>query len=73
MGVPLPSVLAASSALTGLLVLLFAVVGFAVVTAIAAVILALLHAVLPGEDTEAAALHARELERQAGAEQGDDG
>ena len=71
MGVPFPSVLAASGALTGLLILVFAILGFAVVAGVAVVILALLHAVLPGEDSAAAALYAEELERQA-AERGDD-
>ena len=72
MGVPFPAVLAASSALTGLLILAFAILGFAVVAGVAVVILALIHAVLPGEDSGAAALHAEELERQAAAERGDD-
>ncbi len=63
MAVPVPPVFA-SSAFTGLLVLLFAVLGFAVVTGVAVVILALLHAVLPGGDSGADALHAEELRRQ---------
>jgi len=72
MGVPVPSVLAAGGTLTGVLVFFFfAIVGFALVAGVAAVILALLHAVLPGEDAGAAALHAEELERQA-AEPGDE-
>lgn len=63
MGVAMPPVLAAAS-VNGLLLLAFFVVGFIVVAAVAAVVLALIQAVLPGGDTEADALHARELERQ---------
>ena len=49
----------------GLLVLLFAVVGFAVVALVAGVVLVLLHAVLPGEDTGAEEVRRAELERAA--------
>jgi len=63
MVVPGPLVLA-SSAASGLLLLVFAVLGFVVVAGVAAVILALLHAVLPGADSGAEAVHAAELERQ---------
>jgi hypothetical protein len=71
MAVPMPAVLA--SAASGLLLLLFAVVGFAVVAGVAAVILALLQAVLPGGDSGAEAVHRAELERaaQAGEEPSD--
>jgi hypothetical protein len=65
MAVPVPLVLA-SSPFTGLLILLFAVLGFAVVAGVVVVILALLHAVLPGGDSGADALHAEELRRQQG-------
>lgn len=58
MAVPVPHVLAAG-ALEGLLVLLFAIVGFAVVAGVAVVILALLQAVLPSGDSGAEALHAQ--------------
>ena len=68
MAVPAAPVLAAG-VLTGLLIVVFAVVGFAIVAVVAAVILALLHAVLPGDDTGAEAAHRAELERQGG---GDD-
>jgi hypothetical protein len=57
--------LAVSGALTGLLIVVFAVVGFAIVALVAAVILALLHAVLPGEDTGAQEAHRLETERAA--------
>jgi hypothetical protein len=63
MAVPATSVLAASSA-TGLLLIVIAVVGFAVVAVVAAMVLALLQAVLPGGDTEADRIHAAELERE---------
>jgi hypothetical protein len=63
MGVLGPPVLGAS-AVNGLLLLVFAVLGFAVVAGVAVVILALLHAVLPGGDSGAEALHIAELERQ---------
>jgi hypothetical protein len=52
----------AAGAVDGLLLLVFAVLGFAVVAAVAAVILALLHAVLPSEDSAAEALHRAEQE-----------
>ena len=64
MAVPVPHVLAAGSGVNGLLLLLIAIVGFAVVAVVAAVILALIQAVLPGGDTEADALHAAELARE---------
>lgn len=60
----LPAPVLASAAVNGLLLIVFAVVGFAVVAGIAAVILALLQAVLPGGDTGADALHRAEQERQ---------
>jgi hypothetical protein len=63
MAVPATSVLAASSA-TGLLLIVIAVVGFGVVAVVAAMVLALLQAVLPGGDSEADRLHAAELERE---------
>jgi hypothetical protein len=63
MAVATPHVLAAAP-VSGLLLLLIAVVGFAVVVLVAAVIMGLIQAVLPGGDTEADALHAAELERQ---------
>jgi len=63
MAVPAPHVLA-SSALDGLLLLVFAVLGFAVVAGVAAVVLALLQAVLPGSDSGAEAVHREELARQ---------
>ena len=66
MAVPAHHVLA-TSPFTGLLVLLFAVVGFAVVALVAAVVLVLLHAVLPGEDTGAEEVHRAELEASANA------
>lgn len=59
----------AASGVNGLLLLLIALVGFGVVIVVAAVVLALIQAVLPGGDTEADALHAREqeeLQEQAG-------
>jgi hypothetical protein len=56
----------------GLLVLLFAVAGFAVVALVAGVVLVLLHAVLPGEDSGAEAVRRAELER-AEQERGADG
>jgi hypothetical protein len=69
MAVPAPHVLAAGAG--GLLLLLFAVGAFLVVALVAAVILALIQAVLPGGDTEADRLHAAEVqaaERAAEAE-----
>lgn len=63
MVVPGPAVLAVGAA-SGLLLLVFAVLGFVVVAGVAAVVLALLHAVLPGDDTGAEAVHRAELERQ---------
>jgi len=63
MAVPVPAALA-SAAVNGLLLAVFAVIGFAVVAGIAAVILALLQAVLPSGDTAADALHRAELERE---------
>jgi hypothetical protein len=68
MAVPAAHVLAASG-VSGLLLLLIAVVCFAVVIVVAAVVLALIQAVLPGGDTEADALHAAELEREASAQE----
>lgn len=65
MAVPTPPVLA--SAVSGLLLLLFAVLGFAIVAGVAAVILALLQAILPSADTGAEAVHRAELERTAAA------
>jgi fumarate reductase subunit D len=59
----------AASDVNGLLLLLFAVGGFAVVAVVAAVILALIQAVLPSGDTEADALHAEELKRAEAAEE----
>ncbi len=67
-----PPVLA-SGALDGLLLLLFAVLGFAVVAGVAAVILALLQAVLPGGDSGAEALHAaQDPTVEPGAHEGDE-
>jgi hypothetical protein len=63
MAVP-PAPVLASAAVNGLLLIVFAVVGFAVVAGIAAVILALLQAVLPSGDTGADALHRAEQQRQ---------
>lgn len=65
MAVPGLPVLA--SAVDGLLLLVFAVVGFALVAVVAVVILALIQAVLPAGDREAEALHAAELEREEAA------
>jgi hypothetical protein len=62
MAVPAPHVLA--SAVDGLLLLVFAVAGFAVVAGVAAVVLALLQAVLPGADSGAEEVHRQELERE---------
>lgn len=61
MAVPAPHVPAGGAG--GLLLLAFAVGGFIVVTIVAAVILALIQAVLPGGDREADALRAAELAR----------
>jgi hypothetical protein len=63
MAVATPPVLAAAS-VNGLLLLLIAVVGFALVAVVAAVVMALIQRILPGGDSEADALHAAELERQ---------
>jgi hypothetical protein len=52
MGVPVSPVLA-SSPLTGLLVLAFAILGFALVAGVAVVVLALINAVLPSHDAPA--------------------
>lgn len=67
MAVPAPHVLADGAG--GLLILLFAVGAFLVVALVAAVILALIQAILPGGDTEADRLHAAE---QAEAERAED-
>jgi len=64
MAVPAPHV--AADGAGGLLLLGFAVGAFIVVALVAAVILALIQAVLPGGDTEADRLHAAEAaEREA--------
>jgi hypothetical protein len=55
----------AASGVNGLLLLLIALVGFGVVIVVAAVVLALIQAILPGGDTEADALHAEEQRRAA--------
>lgn len=66
MAVPAPHVLADGAG--GLLLLLFALGAFVVVAVVAAVVLALIQAVLPGGDTEADRLHAAEQADQAGGE-----
>lgn len=66
MAVPAPHVLADGAG--GLLLLLFAVGAFAVVALVAAIILALIQAILPGGDTEADRLHAAEQEAAAAEE-----
>jgi len=63
MAVPAPHVLADGAG--GLLLLLFAVGAFVVVALVAAVVLVLIQAVLPGGDTEADRLHAAEQERDS--------
>lgn len=50
--------------MNGLILLLVAVGGFAVVVIVAAVVLGLINAILPQGDSEAEALHAAELERE---------
>jgi hypothetical protein len=50
-----------------LVTLVVAVVLFAVVVVVTVVVMSLLQAVLPGTDTEAEAVHRRELEAQHGA------
>jgi hypothetical protein len=47
---PLPAPVLASGAFDGLLLLLFAVLGFALVAVVAVVVLAIVHAVLPAAD-----------------------
>jgi hypothetical protein len=64
MAVPGAHVLAASG-VDGLILLLIAVGGFALVAIVAAVVLGLINAILPRGDSEADALHAAELEREA--------
>ncbi|HEV7678945.1 MAG TPA: hypothetical protein VGQ42_10295 [Candidatus Dormibacteraeota bacterium] len=59
----------AASGVNGLILLLIAVAGFLVVVVVAVVIMGLLNAILPSGDSEADALHAAELGRQAPEEQ----
>ena len=70
MAVPAPHV--AADGAGGLLLLGFAVGAFVVVALVAAVILALIQAVLPGGDTEADRLHAAEVAEQEQAEPAED-
>jgi hypothetical protein len=63
MAVPAPHVLADGAG--GLLLLAFALGAFVVVMIVAAVVLALIQAVLPGGDTEADRLHAAERAEHA--------